>query len=174
MLICITFTGALVIYISKMKAKDRNTRPKCMTPIRALSIVRDFYVQSMNNLANGVSNGDGPNKSLPRNFRINSSLSIRNNEEDFLELLRAASTEILRRHMVDDQHEIHRRQQPETTPEAEKAAPRSLRLTIGRIDEDRVCEFADDNLSIRASANKFVSKKQKLFLCPRLAAYHNK
>lgn len=157
-----------------MKAKDRNTRAQCMTPFRALSRVRDFYVQSMNNLANGVSNGDGPKKSLPRNFRINSSLSIRNNEEDFLELLRVASTEILSQHMVDDQHEILRGQQPETTPEAEKVVPRSLRLTIGRIDEDRVCDFADDNLSIKASADIYVSRKHKLFLCPRLAAYHKK
>ncbi|KAL8125028.1 hypothetical protein AgCh_012630 [Apium graveolens] len=146
-----------------MKAKGRNTRPQCMTPIRALGKVRDFYVQSMNNLANGVSNGDGPKKSLPRNFRINSSLSTRNNEEDFLELLRVASTEILSRRMVDDQHEILRRQQPKPSPEAEKVAPRSLRLTIGRIDEDRVYDFADDNLSNKASEKNYVSKKQNFF-----------
>ncbi|KAK1383183.1 hypothetical protein POM88_020918 [Heracleum sosnowskyi] len=157
-----------------MKAKDRNMRP-CMTvtPIRALSKVRDFYVQSMNNLANGVSNGYGPKKSLPKSFRINSSLSIRNNEEDFLELLRVASTEILSRHTVEDQHEIVQRQQPETTPEAAKVVPRSLRLTIGRIDEDSVCDFADDNLSIKDSAHMHVSQKQKLgvFFMSETVAY---
>ncbi|WOG93002.1 hypothetical protein DCAR_0312281 [Daucus carota subsp. sativus] len=157
-----------------MKAKDRTecvVIKRCIkTPIRALSRAKDLYVQSMNSLANGMSNnfGNCPKTSLPKGYRINSSLSMRNNEDDFLELLRVASTETLSRSVVvDDQQEFPWRQQPASTPEAVQSVPVRMRLTIGRIDEDRVCDFGDDNLSVQGSALRFVCKKQKLFLCPR-------
>lgn len=121
--------------------KNKSIRRCINKPVKALNKVMDLYVQGMASFANKLSNGGGRKTNLATStFGVNSSSSTRNSEKDFRELLKIASTR-----MVNDRQEFLNRQQSATSTKATKDLPRrcSQSLVIGRIDEDRVCDFRD-------------------------------
>ncbi|CAD5169599.1 uncharacterized protein LOC103983578 [Musa acuminata AAA Group] len=109
-----------------------NRLGRCMkAPLRALCHARDFYVRSMNSCAGrmeyGLQMGD-----LPRSYSLHQSTRSSASDEDLRQLIRAAS---LRRAL--SQSTVH------GTPPPPSAVPRSQSVAIGRIDEDKPCEFGD-------------------------------
>ncbi|GAU45426.1 hypothetical protein TSUD_182950 [Trifolium subterraneum] len=102
-------------------------------PLRILKKVRDMYVHGMIQCSHDLAYVNHatigyPTQfySLPRSFSVNSTTS----HDDFKELVRAASLKIR-----DSNH-------VELGAEAMKV-PRSHSVGIGRIEEDKVCEFED-------------------------------
>jgi hypothetical protein len=105
-------------------------------PLRILKKVRDMYVHGMIQCSHDLAYVDHvtmgcPTQfySLPRSFSVNSTTSTTSND-DFKELVRAASIKIR-----DDNRD-------EMVAEAMKVS-RSCSVGIGRIEEDKVCEFED-------------------------------
>jgi hypothetical protein len=104
-------------------------------PLRILKKVRDMYVHGMIQCSHGIASVDHATMgmgcpthvySLPRSFSVNSTTS----NDDFKELVRAASLKIR------DDNRV------EMGAEAMKVS-RSCSVGIGRIEEDKVCEFED-------------------------------
>lgn len=129
-------------------------------PIRALIRARDFYVRSMNSCAGHVTYGGGvygcPTTlvtTLPKSFSVKSTTS----DEDFRELLKAASTTSL-----GDKIDLEFLRRQRSTGAA-KVVPRSQSVAIGRIDEDYTCDF-EDNRDIKL-------RKGDQYLFPRSKSY---
>lgn len=111
-------------------------------PIRALTKARDFYINSMTECAGRGSYGGAPMpyvSSLPKSFSVNSARSS-NSDEDFRELVKVASRRSLGRKV---ELEILRQQSPLNNGGV-NGVPRSQSVAIGRIDEDKACEFGED------------------------------
>ncbi|KAL9415349.1 hypothetical protein AB3S75_043608 [Citrus x aurantiifolia] len=92
----------------------------CKAPIQILCKARDFYVKGMNELA-------APAVSLSKSYSVNSIKAV--DDEDFRQLLRAASTRI-----------VDGKLQP-------NGMARSYSVSvgkIGRIEEDKPCAFVED------------------------------
>ncbi|XP_041003600.1 uncharacterized protein LOC121249021 [Juglans microcarpa x Juglans regia] len=119
--------------------------------VRILAKIRDFYIKGMTECSGRFNYGTGtalgcptPHIStLPKSFSTNSARSS-NNNEDFQELMRVASTRSLGNKIQAD---LLRKQQavvaksPTTT--APNNIPRSRSVGFGRIDEDKPCEFEE-------------------------------
>ncbi|KAJ8506704.1 hypothetical protein OPV22_007590 [Ensete ventricosum] len=105
-------------------------------PLRALGHARDFYVRSMNSCASRMEYGPALGcpqlGSLPRSYSLHQSTRSSASDEDLRQLTRAAS---LRRALS--------RSPGHGTPPPPPAVPRSQSVAIGRIDEDKPCEFGD-------------------------------
>ncbi|CAK9155566.1 unnamed protein product [Ilex paraguariensis] len=125
------------------RAKKESKITRCMkAPIRVLIRARDFYIRSLSGCAGRVSYGTvigGPapivNSTLPKSFSVHSTSS---NDEDFRELMRIASTRSLGNKI---ELELRRRQSPIA---GVNAVPRSHSAAVGRIDEDKPCEFGEE------------------------------
>lgn len=126
-----------------MSKKDRKPESKLIrllkSPIRVLIRARDFYIRSMTDCADRVSYGSvmgcptGQVSSLPRKSS--------SQDEDLRELIRAASTRSLGNKV---QAELLRRENSLAPPVGPKGVPRSFSVGIGKIDEDKPCEFGED------------------------------
>ncbi|XP_040999185.1 uncharacterized protein LOC121244987 [Juglans microcarpa x Juglans regia] len=132
--------------------KDTRLSRYLKAPIRILIKIREFYVQGMTELSGRFEYGTAMGcptpqiATLPKSFSTNSSRSS-NNNEDFRELMRAASTRGLGNKVQAD---LLRRQQAVGNSPATHAssAPgnvfRSRSVAFGRIDEDEPCDFEED------------------------------
>lgn len=132
-------------------------------PIRALSKARDFYVRSITGCAPrvGHSNATGYPVILPKSFSGSSARS--NDNDDYRELIRAASA----RTMIDriDMDMILKRQQQKVmNSSSSKDLPKSASVGMGRIDEDGPCD------DFGAGVGVGVSVKADL-LYPRCRSY---
>ncbi|KAF3435576.1 hypothetical protein FNV43_RR22665 [Rhamnella rubrinervis] len=123
-----------------------------LTPIRVLNKAKNFYVKNMESCAGRLSHGNGlvrgPSApvSLSESFSVHSSMA--GNDEELSRLLRMVSMK-----GGSDTHS--------QLPAARKAATegygcgmgmRSYSVglgKIGRIDEDKPCDFEEDEASIR-------------------------
>ncbi|KAI3460136.1 hypothetical protein Pfo_016799 [Paulownia fortunei] len=131
----------------KTKAIQQNRFLRIITtPFRALCKARDFYVKSMMDCANrniiglqGTSQAPG----VPRSFSVSSARS--NDDEDFRELVRAASA-----------RSIGSRGGLRGRPAGH--APRSISVAMGRIDEDRPCCYFGEHIN----GNNVVNVKNEL------------
>lgn len=134
----------------EMKKKDGAKRAagrlgKCLkAPFRLLSKAADFYVRSITNCSGRVKCGPSLVQlhGLPKSYSSSSSKStILYTDEDLRELIRAASRRSLR-----DSGKI----QLEIPPDqygyysSSSKIARSFTSGIGRIDEDKPCEFGED------------------------------
>ncbi|CAI9758472.1 unnamed protein product [Fraxinus pennsylvanica] len=125
-----------------MSPKESKISRFIKAPIRVLSKARDLYVKSMLSCAGEFTHASAMGcpapqiTSLPRSFSVNSSVS--SSDEDFRELVRASSTRSLPGKI---QAEILRSKQ---SSGALKVVPRSHSIAIGRIDEEKPCEFVED------------------------------
>ncbi|KAF5955493.1 hypothetical protein HYC85_008349 [Camellia sinensis] len=151
----------------RTKASNHNRFMRFITiPIRALGKARDFYVRSITDCAERVSYGSamgiqsGPIHSLPKSFSVSSSSrSSSADSDDLRELIRVAST---RRLGVDMDMDMQRRQMRRST--AAGVVPRSCSVGMGRIDEERPCEFGDNNYNS-------VNVRKELLVYPRSRSY---
>ncbi|XP_062163499.1 uncharacterized protein LOC133870402 [Alnus glutinosa] len=114
-------------------------------PFRILGKTRDFYVRSMTSCAQGVgySQSMGSAATLPKSFSVSSSRG--GDDEDFRELMRAASA----RTSVDRlDMDMILKQQAATQSAAmmmagSKGLPKCSSVGMGKIDEDRPCDFEE-------------------------------
>ncbi|MFS7973683.1 hypothetical protein Hanom_Chr09g00859541 [Helianthus anomalus] len=103
-------------------------------PVKVMCKIRDLYVSSMFRCATGMGGPTGPYSSgLPRSYSTASSRT----DDDFIELMRIASIRSLGNRLDP---EFLRRHQSPVPP----VVPRSQSAAIGRIDEDKACEFGND------------------------------
>ncbi|XP_010248357.1 PREDICTED: uncharacterized protein LOC104591250 [Nelumbo nucifera] len=125
---------------NKAAASNESKLIRCIkAPLRILRKARDFYVRSMNDCANRVSYGSvmgcptGTISTLPRSFSVNSSRP--NEDDDLRELIRVAS-----KRSLENKIEMELQQQQQMAG----GVPRSFSVGIGRIDEDKPCNFDED------------------------------
>nr|XP_009763021.1 PREDICTED: uncharacterized protein LOC104214978 [Nicotiana sylvestris]XP_016470354.1 PREDICTED: uncharacterized protein LOC107792630 [Nicotiana tabacum] len=129
------------------KASKESKIKKCIkAPIRVLIKARDFYVHSLMDCSGTIGYGTvmgcpavAQISSLPRSFSANSSMSSK--DEDFRELIRIAS----KRSLVNKvETEILRQKSLAKNGVNINVVPRSRSVAIGRIDEDKPCDFGED------------------------------
>ncbi|XP_031115054.1 uncharacterized protein LOC116019101 [Ipomoea triloba] len=139
---------------AKAKTESKFSR-RIKAPIRVLMRARDFYIRSLSDCSGKFGSGavdvvGGPAPhiySLPRSFSVASSAS--SVEEDMRELIRIASTKSLGGKV--EAEILRRRQQPSLRSGSSAAGgggmrnvlPRSHSVAVGRIDEDKPCDFGD-------------------------------
>ncbi|OMP01778.1 hypothetical protein COLO4_11600 [Corchorus olitorius] len=121
-------------------------------PIRVLIKARDFYIKSMTEYSDMVGYGTvlgcptGQVSTLPRSYST-SSVKSSHGDDDLRELIRAASTRSLGNKIQLDlqrQQAAAARRSPNKTPGGPDNMPRSRSVGIGRIDEDKPCDFEED------------------------------
>uniref|UniRef100_A0A803MTK5 Uncharacterized protein n=2 Tax=Chenopodium quinoa TaxID=63459 RepID=A0A803MTK5_CHEQI len=155
-------------------------------PIRALAKARDFYVRSMNNYADRACYGGATTFAdpLPRSFSTNSTRSRDN--DDFIELVRAASTSTLgnrinlnapTRTLSSSNHATNtnnnRFKARDNFNNGLKGVPRSASVGMVKIEEDKPIEFDDrfdggNNVGVNNGGNK---KNNKFGIFPRSRSY---
>ncbi|XP_050365455.1 uncharacterized protein LOC126783979 [Argentina anserina] len=130
-------------------------------PIRVLIKARDFYIKSMaecstrldyGGMAMGCPTAQVPS-ALPRSFSTSSvdSSSSRNND-DYRELMRAASARSTLAYSKNMEDLGRKQQIHSTTGGNNEMMNRSRSVGIGRIDEDKACEFGED---VKVNKNMF-------------------
>ncbi|KAK6798304.1 hypothetical protein RDI58_006006 [Solanum bulbocastanum] len=148
------------------KGNKESRIKRCIkAPIRVLIKARDCYVHSLMDCSGKIGYGSVMGvpqiSALPRSFSVNSSVSS-SRDEDFRELVRIASrkslvnkieTELLRQKSIAKNVDL---------------VPRSRSVAIGRIDEDKPCDFGDDvkvhtDLFLRSRSCAVSSRKTGLF-----------
>ncbi|CAN4079804.1 unnamed protein product [Withania somnifera] len=118
---------------------------KCMkAPIRVLVKARDYYVHSLLDCSGSIGYGSVMGvpqiSALPRNLSVNSSVSS-SRDEDFRELVQIAS----RKSLVNKvEPELLRQNSLAKNALNINVVPRSRSVAIGRIDEDKPCDFAEE------------------------------
>ncbi|XP_027178961.1 uncharacterized protein LOC113777927 [Coffea eugenioides] len=137
------------------KAGKQGKFRTCVTAVtRILTRARDFYINCMNNCASNVGTYNSIGgmvypashlaPSLPKSFSVRSSALI--SDDDLAELLRAASTGGLRNKI---ELEFLRQQRPPMG--GVSVVQRSQTIAIGRIDEEKPCDFGED-VTLRTDA----------------------
>ncbi|GMI83147.1 hypothetical protein like AT5G65925 [Hibiscus trionum] len=128
-------------------------------PFKALRKARDGYIRILTSCASSIDHEYGPghfpgqNPELPRCFSERSSATSNVKEEAVLrEFIRAASvTGSSRGNGMDMFFPKQMRM---------KMRPRGLPKNMGRIDEDKPCEFEDNNVVIVERRNKYGIKSK--------------
>lgn len=131
--------------MSKKGSKESKLLSRYLkAPMRLLIKAGKFYVTSLTQYSESVGYGivmgcpTGQLNTLPRSYSVSSTRSG-NGDDDLRELVRAASTRSLDSNNRA-QSDLVRRQQARQSPKM----PRSHSVGIGRIDEDRPCDFDED------------------------------
>ncbi|KAK3210995.1 hypothetical protein Dsin_015701 [Dipteronia sinensis] len=138
---------------TKKSSKDGKLSKYFKSTLRILSKARDFYIRTMTECSDKVTYATAmgcPTAqpiSLPRSYSTMSSSKSSNNEEDFRELVRAASTRGLGGRI---EHDLLRKQQVRQTPTTNNM-PRSYSVGVGRIDEDKPCDSFDEDVLHKTS-----------------------
>ncbi|XP_062011017.1 uncharacterized protein LOC133727453 [Rosa rugosa] len=148
---CYNYTMSNAIKSSKGSRFSRFMK----APIRVLIKARDFYIKSMTEcstrfdyggMAMGCPTAQVPS-ALPRSFSTSSvKSSSSSNNDDYRELMRAASarsTFAYNKNMED----LGRKQQINSTGANSAMMNRSRSVGIGRIDEDKACEFGEEDVN---------------------------
>ncbi|KAK8673079.1 hypothetical protein V6N13_111435 [Hibiscus sabdariffa] len=139
--------------MSRKVTKESKLGRYLKAPIRILIMARDLYIESMAEYSERVSFGTlmgcptGQVNGLSRSYSVGSKKSI-NRDDDLRELIRAASTRSSR-NKVQLEHQGRRS------------------VGIGRIDEDKPCEFEDEvytGVFPRSTTTYGVIKKKTVFL----------
>ncbi|GMI76870.1 hypothetical protein like AT4G37700 [Hibiscus trionum] len=133
--------------MSKTGSKESKLIRYLKAPIRFLMKAGDFYVKSMTQYSEQVGYGTllgcptGYVNTLPRSYSLGSTKSV-SGDDDFRELLRAAST----RNLDDKKAQLDRvRQQASRS----RKMPTSRSVGIRRIDEDKPCYFEEDIIKVK-------------------------
>ncbi|XP_012488252.1 uncharacterized protein LOC105801544 isoform X1 [Gossypium raimondii] len=135
---------APALKMSKKGSKESKLSRYLKAPIRFLIKAGEFYVKSLTQYSERVGYGTvmgcstGQLNTFPRSYSVSTTRSG-NGDDDLRELIRAASTRSL-----DNNNRVQldlvRRQQARQSLKM----PRSHSVGIGRIDEDRPCDFDED------------------------------
>ncbi|KAK6237800.1 hypothetical protein QUC31_003269 [Theobroma cacao] len=133
--------------MSKKASKESKLSRYLKAPLKILIKARDFYIKSMTEYSDRINYGTvmgcptGQVNTLPRSYSVSSAKSS-NGDDDLRELIRAASTRSLGNKV---QLDLLRRQQARQSPvTGANNVPRSHSVGIGRIDEDKPCDFEED------------------------------
>ncbi|GLT46822.1 hypothetical protein SLA2020_205520 [Shorea laevis] len=134
--------------MSQKQGKKESKLSKCLKlPIRILTRARDFYIKSITECSDWIGHGTtmacptGHLNTLPRSFSVSSTKST-TGDEDLRELIRAASIRSLGNKIQADL--LQQQQGRQSTDTAPYIVLRSQSIGIGRIDEDKPCEFGED------------------------------
>ena len=138
--------------MSKKGSKESKLSKYLKAPIRILIKARDFYIKSMTEYSDRIGYGTvmgcptGQVNTLPRSCSVSSTKSG-NGDDDLRELIRAASTRSLGNKV---QLELLKKQQARQSPNSTgaKNMPRSHSVGIGRIDEEKHCDFEEDQIKV--------------------------
>lgn len=122
--------------------KESSIRKCIKAPLRILIKARDCYVRSLldcsGRIRYGGTIGSCPAfteiSSLPRSFSVNSSASSA--DEDFRELLRISS--------IRNQVELEIARGKSLAEKGINVVPRNRSVAIGRIDEEKPCDFGEE------------------------------
>ncbi|KAF2283786.1 hypothetical protein GH714_015868 [Hevea brasiliensis] len=119
-------------------------------PIRILTKARDFYIKSMTEYSDRLGYGTVTGcptgqivNNLPKSFSVNSTKTT-NHDDDYRELVRAASTRGLSSRVQLDLLQRQQSQSRKSPNTITNYMPRSRSVGIGRIDEEKPCDFEDD------------------------------
>lgn len=149
--------------MSKKERKESKLISKCIkAPIRVLSKARDFYMRTLLGCAGKV-NSYGPYDgamgyptgpyltTLPRSFSAASSSSDSNYDNDLRELIRIASA------------------RGNTVKKVEGMVPRSksVHINIGRIDEEKACEFGGEEEDIKLKKIDNLFPRSRSYAVPK-------
>ncbi|KAM1502524.1 hypothetical protein TB2_027027 [Malus domestica] len=135
----------------KKPSKESRLTKFMKAPLRVLIKARDFYIMSMTECSGQFDYGTAMGcpgaqvpSTLPRSFSTSSTRSSTADNEDYRELTRAASARSLRNKIEFDL--ARKAQLPRQPPVAgvPNAMSRSRSVGIGRIDEDKACEFEEE------------------------------
>ncbi|XVF61387.1 hypothetical protein PTKIN_Ptkin08bG0125100 [Pterospermum kingtungense] len=156
--------------MSKKGSKENKLSRYLKAPIRGLLKARDSYVKRMTEYSEGIGYATfmgcptgQVNSTLPRSYSV-SSMKSGNGDDDLRELIRAASTRSLGNRV---QLELLKRQQARQSPTSKM--PRSHSVGIGRIDEEKPCDFTEDHINVNTdvfprSRSYAVTKRNGAFL----------
>ncbi|TQE14363.1 hypothetical protein C1H46_000282 [Malus baccata] len=135
----------------KKPTKESRLTKFMKAPLRVLIKARDFYIMSMTECSGRFDYGTVMGcpaaqvpSALPRSFSTSSTKSSTADNEDYRELMRAASARSVRNKIEFDL--ARKVQLPRQPPVAgvPNAIPRSRSVGIRRIDEDKMCEFDEE------------------------------
>ncbi|KAL9326843.1 hypothetical protein ACSQ67_007488 [Phaseolus vulgaris] len=141
------------------KQKERTKESKLSTymkaPLRFLKKARDMYVRGMIRCSAQLSHVDaamgcptGQLCTLPRSFSVGSATRSTASDDDFKELIRAASLRSYGPGFEFGEAAVMKMKMS-----------RSRSAGIGRIDEDKPCEFGDDAIMVRPRPNVYPRSK---------------
>ncbi|XVF61386.1 hypothetical protein PTKIN_Ptkin08bG0125000 [Pterospermum kingtungense] len=158
--------------MSKKGSKESKLSRYLKAPIRILIKGRDFYIKNMAKYSDGIGYATvlgcptGQVNTLPRSFSVGSEKSGNGDDDDLRELIKAASTRSLGNKV---QLELLKRQQARQSPNNTSKMPRSHNVGIGRIDEEKPCDFAEDHIKVKTdvfprSKSYAVTKRNGAFL----------
>ncbi|WCJ31451.1 hypothetical protein M5689_012946 [Euphorbia peplus] len=110
------------------------------TPLKLLAKARDLYIIGMGGIGGVIGSPTGQVvNSLPKSYSVNASRTS-NYNEDYRELVRAASTRL--------SNSNDRLQRQPSRNDKNNKMPRSFSVGIGRIAEDKPCDF-DDEIKVK-------------------------
>ncbi|OIW14917.1 hypothetical protein TanjilG_30636 [Lupinus angustifolius] len=119
-------------------------------PLRVLCKARDIYVKSITKCGNNMSYNNpvdavGRFSSLPRSYSAATSTRSMNNE-DFAELIRAASARTLVNRIDVDNLVLKQKHEQNMAREVvgENGLSKSTSVGMGRIDEDMACDISEE------------------------------
>ncbi|KAF7851437.1 hypothetical protein BT93_L3943 [Corymbia citriodora subsp. variegata] len=122
-------------------------------PIWILIKARDFYVRSLTDCSGHIGYASvmgcptGQINTLPRSFSVSSTKSGSTNaDEDYRELVRLASLRSLSSTVGSDLAKAQDVAGKSPMAATNNKMPRSFSTGIGRIDEDKPCEFGEDGI----------------------------
>ncbi|KAK7291046.1 hypothetical protein RIF29_05907 [Crotalaria pallida] len=127
--------------------------------IRALGKARDMYVRSITNCGHSMSYGSptmqyggGRFSNLPRSYSTATSTRSSEENEDFAELIRAASARTLGSRIDMDlllRQQQQQQQQQKQQQLHSKGLPKSTSVGMAKIDEDMPFELSDGGVSFK-------------------------
>ena len=149
----------------KTKTQSQNRFMRIVTiPFKALAKARDLYVRSMNSAeklsyANTMGGPAGQFSALPKSFSVRTSRSNDSNDDDYAELVRAASARsfggridmdaILRQQLREAAAKTTPSTATTTTMIGARGLPKCSSVGMGKIDEDKACEFGEDEADVK-------------------------
>ncbi|POO03712.1 hypothetical protein TorRG33x02_000160 [Trema orientale] len=144
----------------KTKTHSQNRFMRIITiPIKALGKARDYYVRSMNSAeklgyASTMGGPAGQFAALPKSFSVRASRSSDNNDDDYAELIRAASARsfggridvdaILRQQLREAAAKTTPCTAAMTTTTGARGLPKCSSVGMSKIDEEKACDFGED------------------------------
>ncbi|CAL0327111.1 unnamed protein product [Lupinus luteus] len=135
----------------KKKGQSQNRFLRIITiPLRVLCKARDIYVKSITTCGNNMNYNHpvdhvGRFSALPRSYSDATSTRSMNNE-DFVELIRAASARTLVNKIDVDNLVLKQKHDQKMAREVVGAngLPKSTSVGMGRIDEDMACDLDEE------------------------------
>ncbi|XP_065875893.1 uncharacterized protein [Euphorbia lathyris] len=122
--------------------KKRKLSRLIKAPLKLLVKARDLYIIGMGGIGGVIGSPTGlVVNTLPKSYSVNS-LKSSNYNDDYRELVRAASARGLSNHNKD----LLQRQQSKNSRGNNNNMPRSFSVGIGRIAEEKICDFDDEIL----------------------------